>query len=66
MEESRLCILFRMATKIKNNKVTLKAMYIALKELEKMDLTKKLPSSSTFLEVHLLLGKKQGKNLPRF
>ena len=55
-----------MATKIKNNKVTLKAMYIALKELEKMDLTKKLPSSSTFLEVHLLLGKKQGKNLPRF
>ena len=53
-----------MATKIKNNKVTLKAMYIALKELEKMDLTKKLPSSSTFLEV--LLGKKQGKNLPRF
>ena len=34
------------------------------KSLRKIDLTKKLPFSLTFLEVHLLLGKKQGKNLP--
>ena len=31
-----------------------------------MDLTKKLPFSSTFLEVYLVLGKKQGKYLPSF
>ena len=36
------------------------------KSLTKIDLTKKLPFSSTLLQVHLPLGKKQGKNLPGF
>ena len=36
------------------------------KSSAKMDLTKKLPFSSTFLEVYLVLGKKQGKYLTNF
>ena len=35
MKESCLCILFRMATKKKHNKVTLKSKYEELKELDK-------------------------------
>ena len=56
-----------MTTKRKYNEVTLKQSRKHWKSLRKIDLTKKLPFSSTFLEVHLLLWKKkQGKNLPSF
>ena len=41
--------------------MTLKTKYEALKELDKIDLTKKLPFSSTFLEIHLLLGTNQSR-----
>ena len=34
------------------------------KSLTKIDLTKKLPFSSTFLEVHFLLGTNQSRPLP--
>ena len=61
MKESRLCILFRMAIKRKHNEVTLKTKYEELKELGKIDLTKKLAFSSTFLEVHFLLVANQSK-----
>ena len=35
MTESRLCIVFRMATKRNHSEVTLKTKYEALKELDK-------------------------------
>ena len=60
-----------MATKRKHITVTLKT-FLKLSSmnhrnrLTKIDLAKKLPFSLTFLEVHLLLGKKQGNNLPTF
>ena len=44
-----------MTTERKHNEVTLKTKYEALKEFEKIDLTKKLPFRLTFLEVHFLL-----------
>ena len=45
-----------MTTKRKHNEVTLKTKYKALEEFDKKNLTKKLPFSSTFLEVHFLAG----------
>ena len=63
MKESCLCILFRMATKRKHNEVTLKTKYEEPKELGKIDLTKKLAFSSTFLEVHFLLVANQSRSL---
>ena len=58
MKESRLCIVFRMAAKIKQKRNQCMTRW---KSLTKIDLTKKLPSSSTILEVHLLLEKKKEK-----
>ena len=51
-----------MTTKRKHNEVNLKTKYEALEEFgKKKDLTKKLPFSSTFLEVHFLLGTNQSR-----
>ena len=52
-----------MAIKRKHNEVTLKTKYEELKELGKIDLTKKLAFSSTFLEVHFLLVANQSRSL---
>ena len=61
MKGNCLCIVFRMTTKRKHNEVTLKTKYKALEEFDKKNLTKKLPFSSTFLEVHFLLGINQSR-----
>ena len=45
-----------MSTRRKHNEMTLKTKYEALKQFYKIDLTKKQPFSSAFLEVHFLLG----------
>ena len=62
MKKNSLCIAFRMTTKRKHDEVTLKTKYEALEEFEKKkDLTKKIPFSLTFLEVHFLLGTNQSR-----
>ena len=43
--------------------MTLKTKYEALKQFYKIDLTKKPPFSSAFLEVHFLLGTNQYRPL---
>ena len=61
------CVVFRMATKRKHNKATLKTKYEALKELEK-----NRPNKEVALQFNvpgstlLLLEKKKQKNLPSF
>ena len=45
-----------MSRRRKHNEMTLKTKYEALKQFYKIDLTKKQPFSSAFLEVLFLLG----------
>ena len=49
-------------TKRKHNEVTSKTKYETLKELDKNRPNKEVPFSSTFLEGHLLFGKKTKKS----
>ena len=56
MKESLLCIMFRITTKRKHNKVTLKTKYEALKELDKNRPNKEVAIQFNVPESTLLTG----------
>ena len=64
MHETKLhvCCVYNDLKK-KHNEVTLKTKYETLKEFDKNKPNKEVQFSSTFLEVHILLGTKQYRPL---
>ena len=65
MKESRLCILFRITAERNHNELALKNIN-HWKSLAKKKPNKEVAFQFKVLEVQLLLGKKQGKNLRSF
>ena len=63
MEESCLCILFRMATEWKHNEVTLKAKYDELKELDKKRPNKEVVAQFNVPRIHFLVVTNQSRPL---